>query len=75
MDTQPAPLHRHPRDPLAPDPLEARARRLCWLALAGAMLLALYVGSLAWAARELGAGVASSLQPLSATLRDNPAAD
>jgi len=39
------------------------------------MLLALYVGSLAWAARELGAGVASSLQPLSATLRDNPAAD
>lgn len=70
MATRPDPLHRHPRNPL-----EVRARRLCWLALAGAMLLALYVGSLAWAARELGAGVASSLQPLSATLRDNPAAD
>lgn len=55
--------------------LDARARRWCWMALAGAMLLAVYVGSLAWAARELEAGVARSIQPLPALMHDNPATD
>ena len=73
MATRPHPLRTHRVHDGAP--LDARARRLGWLALAGAMLLGLYVGSLAWAARELGASVASSIQPLSATLRDNPATD
>ena len=45
------------------------------LALAGALGLALYVGSLSWAARELEAGVERSIQPLPVMLRDNPAID
>lgn len=54
---------------------DARARRWCWIALACAIGLALYVGALAWATRELEAGVARSIQPLPALVRDNPAID
>ena len=54
---------------------DARVRRWCWFALAGALGLALYVGSLSWAARELEAGVERSIQPLPVMLRDNPAID
>jgi len=66
---------RHPAHSRLRNALDARAKRWCWLALAGAMLLALYVGSLSWAARELEAGVAKSIQPLPTMLRDNPAID
>ena len=74
MATHPDTLHpsAHPRLRAS---LDARSRRWCWLALAGAMLLALYVGSLSWAARELEAGVEASIQPLPTMLRDNPAID
>lgn len=54
---------------------DARARRWCWIALACAIGLALYAGSLAWAARELEAGVQRSIQPLPVLMRDNPALD
>ncbi len=54
---------------------DARARRWCWIALALAVGLALYIGALAWAARELEAGVERSIQPLPALMRDNPATD
>jgi hypothetical protein len=73
MATHPHMLHdAHPRIRAVQ---EARTRRLCWLALTGAVLLALYVGGLAWAAREVEAGVARSVQPLPMAIRDNPALD
>jgi len=54
---------------------DARVRRWCWGALAAALALGIYVGSLSWAARELGAEVERSIQPLPVVLRDNPAID
>jgi hypothetical protein len=74
MATHPG-LLREPRHPRLQAVHEARVRRWCWLALAGALGLALYVGSLAWAAKELEAGIEQSIQPLPMALRDNPATD
>lgn len=51
---------------------EARLRRWCLLAILGALLLGVYVGALAWATRTVEAGVARSIQPLPALIRDRP---
>ena len=78
MATHPHMLHdAHPRIHAVQERAlhDARARRWCWLALTGAVLLALYVGGLAWAAREVEAGVARSVQPLPLVMHDNPATD
>ena len=74
MATHPHPLDA-PADPRFRDLHELRVRRWCWMALAAAVLAALYMGALAWATQEIGAGVARSIQPLPAVMRDNPATD
>ena len=51
---------------------EARLRRWCVLAILGAVLLGVYVGTLAWATRQVEAGVERSIQPLPAVIRDRP---
>jgi hypothetical protein len=56
----------------APAAREARLRRWCLLAILGALLLGTYVGALAWATRTVEAGVARSIQPLPALVRDRP---
>lgn len=58
-----------------PDMLEARNRRWSWLALVAAVLLAVYVGAVSWAARTVEAGVQASIQPLPALTRDRPGSD
>lgn len=49
---------------------DARARRLCMLAIAAAVLLAAYAGGVAWVTRQVEVGVDRSLQPLPAIVRD-----
>lgn len=51
---------------------EARLRRWCLLAILGAMLLGVYVGTLSWVTRQLGAGVERSIQPLPVVMPDRP---
>lgn len=51
---------------------EARLRRWCLLAILGAMLLGVYAGTLAWATRQVEAGVERSIQPLPVVIRDRP---
>lgn len=74
MATHPHHIHETDR-PRLRAAHEARVRRWCWAALVVSILLTLYAGSLAWAVREIGAGVQGSLQPLPALMRDNPATD
>ena len=73
MATHPHVLHDQPH-PLR-TARETRVRRLCWLALAGALLAGLYIGALSWATQEIEAGVARSIQPLPVVIRDRPATD
>lgn len=49
---------------------DARARRLCLLAIAAAVLLAAYAGGVAWVTRQVEVSVDRSLQPLPAIVRD-----
>lgn len=51
---------------------DSRRRRLCWIALAVAVLLGAYVATVAWATRTVEAGVERSLQPLPAMVQDRP---
>lgn len=51
---------------------DARARRLCLLAIAAAVLLAAYAGGVAWVTHQVEVGVDRSLQPLPAVGRDQP---
>ena len=51
---------------------DARLRKLCWVAIACALLLGAYAGTLAWATRTVEAGVARSIQPLPALIQDRP---
>lgn len=51
---------------------EARLRRWCLLAILGAMLLGVYVGTLSWVTRQVEAGVERSIQPLPVLMRDLP---
>jgi len=51
---------------------DVRLRKLCWLAIACAVLLGVYVGALAWATRTVEAGVERSIQPLPVMLQDKP---
>ena len=51
---------------------DARLRKFCWIAIAFALLLGAYVGTLAWATRTVEAGVARSIQPLPALIQDRP---
>jgi hypothetical protein len=51
---------------------EARLRRWCLLAILGAMLLGVYVGTLSWVTRQVEAGVERSIQPLPVLIRDLP---
>jgi len=50
----------------------ARMRKLCWFAIAFALMLGAYVGTLAWATRTVEAGVARSIQPLPVMIQDRP---
>jgi hypothetical protein len=52
--------------------LDARLRKLCWIAIVCAVLLGAYVATLAWATRTVEAGVARSIQPLPALIQDRP---
>lgn len=65
-------LHTHAIDHESAPVREARLRRWCLLAILGAMLLGVYVGTLAWATRQVEAGVERSIQPLPALIRDRP---
>jgi hypothetical protein len=65
-----ATLHPHALTSAARD--DARIRRWCVLAIAGAILLAAYAGGIAWVAHQLEAGVDRSIQPLPALVRDRP---
>lgn len=65
MATRPHPLEDSPAG-------HARLRRLCWIAIASAVLLGAYVGTLAWATRTVEAGVVRSIQPLPALIQDQP---
>lgn len=51
---------------------DARVRRLCVLAIAGALLLAAYAGGVAWVTHQVEVGVDRSLQPVQALVRDQP---
>ena len=51
---------------------DARLRKLCWMAIALAVLLGTYAGTLAWATRTVEAGVERSIQPLPVMLQDQP---
>lgn len=51
---------------------EARLRRWCLLAILGAMLLGVYVGTLSWVTRQVEAGVERSIQPLPVVMPDRP---
>jgi hypothetical protein len=51
---------------------ESRLRRWCLLAILGAMLLGVYVGTLSWVTRQVEAGVERSIQPLPVVMRDRP---
>jgi hypothetical protein len=51
---------------------DAHVRRLCWLAIAAAVLLGGYAGTLAWVTRAVEAGVQRSIQPLPVLMRDRP---
>jgi hypothetical protein len=53
---------------------QARIRRWCLLAIAGAVLLAMYVGGVSWLTRQVEAGVDRSIQPLPTIVHDQPAA-
>lgn len=65
-------LHSHAIERNASAIREARLRRWCLLAILGALLLGAYAGTLAWATRQLEAGVARSIQPLPVVIRDRP---
>lgn len=65
MATRPHPLETSPAG-------QARSRRLCWIAIAFAVLLGGYVAALAWATRTVEAGVARSIQPLPQLIQDQP---
>ena len=65
MATRPGTLEHSPTG-------NARFRKLCWIAIASALLLGAYVGTLAWATRTVEAGVARSIQPLPALIQDRP---
>lgn len=68
-----ATLHPHALQSRARDRDEdARIRRWCVLAIAAAVLLAAYVGGVAWVTHQVEAGVDRSLQPLPALLREQP---
>lgn len=51
---------------------DARLRRLCVLAIAGALLLGTYAATLAWVTRQVETGVDRSLQPIPVLVRDQP---
>ena len=51
---------------------EARIRRWSWLAIVAAVLLAVYVGGVNWAARTVEAGVQASIQPLPVLAGNRP---
>ncbi len=65
-------LHSHAIEHDTPAIREARLRRWCLLAILGAMLLGVYAGTLAWATRQVEAGVERSIQPLPVVIRDRP---
>lgn len=60
------------QQPQADPAREARMRRWCLLAILGTVLFAVYVGTLAWATRQVEAGIDRSIQPLPMVLRDRP---
>lgn len=66
-----ATLHPHALTPATDH--DARVRRWCVLAIAAAVLLAAYVGTLAWVTQQVEAGVDRSLQPLPTIVQDKPA--
>ncbi len=66
MATRPTHFERTSQDD------DVRLRKLCWLAIACAVLLGVYVGALAWATRTVVAGVERSIQPLPVMLQDKP---
>jgi hypothetical protein len=65
-------LHSHAIEHDSASIREVRLRRWCLLAILGAMLLGVYVGTLAWATRQVEAGVERSIQPLPTLIRDRP---
>lgn len=68
-------LHPHMIQPAirqVPESGDVRVRRLCWLAIAAAVLLGAYAGTLSWLTQRVEAGVQHSIQPLPALMLDRP---